>query len=176
MISSTCWIPRGKSLQHPKKYDLDEDELKRVSTLANLHFDDAKAQLEHAQKMAQDMKSGNDNWEDEEEDEDDNEEEEEEEEAVQGEESMETDQVDGKKATLPKKKDPNDLSEYNLDDYDNETSTGTQMGAFSNIKGLQFYRNNEEDPYITMKEVSYLAIKNRASIDGRRAWRVIQRN
>ena len=26
------------------------------------------------------------------------------------------------------------------------------MGPFSNIKGLTYYRNNDEDPYITLKE------------------------
>lgn len=30
--------------------------------------------------------------------------------------------------------DPNDLSAYNLDDYDKEESKGSAMGAFSNIK------------------------------------------
>ena len=29
------------------------------------------------------------------------------------------------------------------------------MGPFSNIKGLTYYRNNDEDPYITLKEVRY---------------------
>jgi hypothetical protein len=28
------------------------------------------------------------------------------------------------------------------------------MGAFANVKGLSFYRDNNEDPYITLKEVS----------------------
>lgn len=145
MISSTCWIPRGQSLQHPKKYNLDVEELQRVSTLANLHFDDAKQQLEQAQKLANDMKNGQDgdDWEDDQEDEDEDQQDGD----GDGDEEMDD-------AKNQKKKDPNDLSEYNLDDYDNEQSTGTQMGAFSNIKGLQFYTNNEEDPYITLKEVS----------------------
>ena len=43
-----------------------------------------------------------------------------------------------------------ELAEYNLDDYDEEESTPA-MGPFSNIKGLTYYRNNDEDPYITMK-------------------------
>jgi len=27
------------------------------------------------------------------------------------------------------------------------------FGIFSNIKGLTYYANNEEDPYITLKDV-----------------------
>jgi hypothetical protein len=27
-------------------------------------------------------------------------------------------------------------------------------GPFSNIKGLTYYRDNEDDPYITLKDVS----------------------
>ena len=30
------------------------------------------------------------------------------------------------------------------------------MGPFSSIKGLTYYRNNDEDPYITMKEVCFI--------------------
>ena len=32
------------------------------------------------------------------------------------------------------------------------------MGPFSNIKGLTYYRNNDEDPYITLKEVRLWSI------------------
>ena len=49
--------------------------------------------------------------------------------------------------------DPNDLSAFKMEDYDNEESTGVAMGAFANVKGLSFYRDNNEDPYITLKEV-----------------------
>ena len=30
----------------------------------------------------------------------------------------------------------------------------TATGVFSNIKGLTYYRNAEDDPFITLKEVS----------------------
>jgi len=37
------------------------------------------------------------------------------------------------------------------------------MGAFSNVKGLTFYRDNNEDPYITLKEVNFFpTYSNRA--------------
>ncbi len=29
------------------------------------------------------------------------------------------------------------------------------LGPFTNIKGLQYYRNNDDDPYVTLKEVRY---------------------
>jgi len=35
------------------------------------------------------------------------------------------------------------------------TIQSTAPGPFSNIKGLTFYRDNNEDPYITLKEVKY---------------------
>ena len=61
------------------------------------------------------------------------------------------------------------LEQYKLDDYDDEAITSSMygcinllilfspmhlgMGVFSNIKGLTFYKDNEEDPYITLKAV-----------------------
>lgn len=52
----------------------------------------------------------------------------------------------------PAKPKPGDLSQYNLDDYD-EDAESSALGPFTNLKGLTYYRNNEEDPYITLKEV-----------------------
>ncbi|CAL1716964.1 unnamed protein product [Somion occarium] len=49
------------------------------------------------------------------------------------------------------KPDGEDLAKYNLDNYDEEDDMPA-MGPFSNIKGLTYYRNNDEDPYITLKE------------------------
>lgn len=54
-----------------------------------------------------------------------------------------------------KKSDPNDISAFKMDQYDEEESKGVAMGAFANVKGLSFYRDNNEDPYITLKEVSW---------------------
>jgi periodic tryptophan protein 1 len=70
---------------------------------------------------------------------------------------------------LPKSK-ADDLAEYNLDDYDDDVkddgallplsstlssslNTLLAVGPFSNIKGLTYYKDNEEDPYITLQDV-----------------------
>lgn len=56
-------------------------------------------------------------------------------------------------AIQKEKKDVNDLSEYNLDGYDEENSQPAgALGAFSNIKGLTYYKSNDEDPYITLDD------------------------
>ena len=47
-----------------------------------------------------------------------------------------------------------DLSKYNLDTYDEDDANEAELGPFTNIKGLTYYRNNDEDPYITFKGVS----------------------
>lgn len=68
----------------------------------------------------------------------------------------------------------NDLAQYNLENYDDDDAMPgmshcrdnlicdincvTAMGPFSNIKGLTYYRNNDEDPYITLKEASIISV------------------
>ena len=54
----------------------------------------------------------------------------------------------------PANKKSGDLSEYNLDNYDDDDDNEAELGPFTNVKGLTYYRNNEEDPYITLKDVS----------------------
>ncbi|KAH9013495.1 hypothetical protein EDB84DRAFT_1532714, partial [Lactarius hengduanensis] len=46
-----------------------------------------------------------------------------------------------------------DLSEHNLDMYDEEDDgPASTLGPSPSIKQLQFHRDNDEDPYITLKE------------------------
>lgn len=54
----------------------------------------------------------------------------------------------------PAVKKSEDLSEYNLETYDEDDANEAELGPFTNIKGLTYYRNNDEDPYITLKDVS----------------------
>ncbi|KAJ8519064.1 hypothetical protein ONZ45_g3969 [Pleurotus djamor] len=152
LISAVSWVRKGAAAQHPAKYVLDDKELERVSTLARIELEDAKVELERAHEAAKIMSKRDDEdegdvvdddgdddaWVDEDDDGDTQEE--------QDENAMD---VDG--ASAPPKKDPDDLSAYKLDEYDDDAST-SNPGLFSNIKGLTYYKDNEEDPYITMKE------------------------
>lgn len=145
MISATAWIAKGKATLNPVKYNVDDAELERVAALANVHFEDAKTQFARAQQVAAGWHEGREDENDEEwQDEEDKSQEE-------ADETMKTDE--STKTDAQSKDDPDDLSRYNLDSYDDDNDEATKLGPFSNIKGLQYYRNNDEDPYITMKEV-----------------------
>ncbi|KAJ7675684.1 WD40-repeat-containing domain protein [Mycena polygramma] len=145
LISAVSWVRRGVAAQHPNKYVLDDKELERVSALSRIQLEDARVELARAHEAAKSMGLGaegeeaddvaeEDGNEDDWVDEDD-------------EDAMDVDSEPKPKA----KRNPDDLSEYNLDDYDNDVKT-TADGPFSNIKGLTYYRDNEQDPYITLKE------------------------
>ena len=47
-IKATAWVPRGFAARYPTKYDVDENELARISKLAQISLDDAKDELEMA--------------------------------------------------------------------------------------------------------------------------------
>jgi len=44
-------IKKGVASQHPVKYNLDEDELKRVSALSRVELEEMRKELEKAQKL-----------------------------------------------------------------------------------------------------------------------------
>ncbi|TCD60166.1 hypothetical protein EIP91_010625 [Steccherinum ochraceum] len=147
LISCVSWVKRGVSSQHPTKYVLDDTELERVSALARIELEDAKKELEKAHIAAVSMGKGAEGSDADDADEDD--------------ENAWVDE-DGEDADgdVPMDEDPpekpadakgDDLAQYNLDDYDDEDNMPS-MGPFSNIKGLQYYQNNDEDPYITLKQ------------------------
>ncbi|KAF9519677.1 hypothetical protein BS47DRAFT_1374991 [Hydnum rufescens UP504] len=148
LISATAWVRRGVSVQHPAKYVLDEKELSRVSALARIEIEDARLELERASKLAATMGKdlededaedvdGDGQWEDVSSD-------------HGGADMIDTEDRMDEDPVPVAKSDPNDLSQYNLDTYDEDTEVAT--GPFSNIKGLTYYRDNEDDPYITLKD------------------------
>ncbi len=53
MITASLWVPRGAAATFPEKYDVDEDELARISKLAKLQLEDAKEDLTDAKNRRQ---------------------------------------------------------------------------------------------------------------------------
>lgn len=53
MITASLWVPRGAAATFPEKYDIDEDELARISKLAKLQLEDAKGDLTDAKNGRQ---------------------------------------------------------------------------------------------------------------------------
>lgn len=144
LISCVAWVKRGVAAQHPHKYVLDENELGRVSALARIELEDARQELERAHKAAIKMGKGAEG-----EEADDHDEDQDDQEWVDEEDdSMAVDEEQPGENPSTKK---DDLSQYNLDEYDNDEPEAG-FGPFSNIKGLTFYRDNADDPYITLKE------------------------
>ena len=48
MITASLWVPRGAAAAFPEKYDVNEEELARISKLAKLQLEDAKEDLSDA--------------------------------------------------------------------------------------------------------------------------------
>ena len=47
MITASVWVPRGAAANFPTKYEIDENELARISKLAKLQLEDAESDLNH---------------------------------------------------------------------------------------------------------------------------------
>lgn len=50
MITATSWVRRGVAAPFPVKYEIDEDEINRISELAKLQLQDAKTDLKEARQ------------------------------------------------------------------------------------------------------------------------------
>ncbi|KAF2739302.1 transducin family protein [Polyplosphaeria fusca] len=120
MITATAWVPRGFAAPFPSKYEFDEDEFERISQLAKLQLDDAKEDLEEAQKEnKQKRKSAEKN----------------------AAEAKDAEEVDDDLKEY-------DLEHY--DDDEADEGEGDTMAMFGNMKNLVYHQNNEEDPYISL--------------------------
>lgn len=62
MISSSSWVPRGFASEFPEKYELDDEEMERITAMAKLELNDAKGELEDSEgeteSIPEDKKSG----------------------------------------------------------------------------------------------------------------------
>lgn len=48
MITTTAWVRRGVAAQFPTKYEIDEDEMDRISKLAKMQLEEARDDLKAA--------------------------------------------------------------------------------------------------------------------------------
>ena len=132
MVLATTWVRRGVPAPFPKKYEIDEAELNRISDLARLQLEDAQDDLEDSQFSK--VKGG----------------------AKENDADAEDDDEDGgvEVSHEPRSREDEDLKMYNLDDYDNEPldDDGQKFSMFGNVKSLAYHAPNEEDPYLVMPE------------------------
>lgn len=50
MITTSTWVRRGVAAQFPAKYEIDEEEMNRISKLAREQLEDAREDLSAAQE------------------------------------------------------------------------------------------------------------------------------
>ena len=131
MILATTWVRRGVAAQYPKKYEVDDAELGRISKLIRLQLDDAREDLEQAQKVEDD----------------------EEDEQKDGQDTVDEKEPANSHAQ-PDSRDTDDLKEYNLDDYDEDPAdaTGEKFSLFGNVGSLAYHAPHEKDPYLVLPE------------------------
>ncbi|KIY69076.1 WD40 repeat-like protein [Cylindrobasidium torrendii FP15055 ss-10] len=157
LISSVAWVRRGAAARNPAKYVLDDQELERVSGLARIELEDARVELQRAHEAAKSMErskepDAEESMEGGEEEEVDAENEDADESNWVDEDSDAMDVDEDSNGAVKPEVNKDDLSKYNLDNYDDEEEQQGDGVLFSNIKGLQYYKDNQDDPYITMKE------------------------
>ncbi|RHZ56446.1 hypothetical protein CDV55_103897 [Aspergillus turcosus] len=135
MITTTAWVRRGVAAQFPTKYDIDEEEMNRISKLARMQLEEAQGDLDAAREgKAQDGETMEEDKKDDAQD------------------AMEDDSEEQKGKTSFN--DDDDLKEYDLDHYDSDEvdEDGEKITMFGNVKSLAYHQPNEEDPYLVMPE------------------------
>ncbi|KAH3671429.1 hypothetical protein WICMUC_004609 [Wickerhamomyces mucosus] len=139
MLSATTWVPRGFASEFPEKYELDDQEMERITKLAQLEINDA-------QKNIKAIETGEDDDTEEQNDDEDREE------------------NNSKSSALGSQfENDDDLKEYDLEHYDDDVETvpgsGERISMFpglSNEIDAEFHDGGEEeegdgnDPYITL--------------------------
>ncbi|KAL4890546.1 rRNA processing protein Pwp1 [Aspergillus ambiguus] len=128
MITTSAWVRRGVAAQFPTKYEIDEEEMNRISQLARTQLEEAQGDLKAAQEAeAEEM----------------------------DEDTKEDDAMDdAKDEKKTDGKDDDDLKEYDLDHYDSDEvdEDGEKITMFGNVKSLVYHQPNEEDPYLVIPE------------------------
>ncbi|ANB13903.1 Pwp1p [Sugiyamaella lignohabitans] len=144
MISATSWVPRGFAAEFPVKYDLNDEEVERISHLAKLQLKDAQEALEEAEAEGADVNADADAEVTEAADENVDV-------AVKSEKKSVKFNASNEDGDAEVEED-DDLKEYDLENYDNDEDEGEgeKMGMFNGVQSLAYYEPGEKDPYITL--------------------------
>ncbi|KAJ3008031.1 hypothetical protein HKX48_008807 [Thoreauomyces humboldtii] len=135
MISSLVWVRQGAAQETPDRFKMTDDEFAKVAGKIGAQLDDARDGLTEA--------NGGGAADDD------------------GEEDAEAMAVDGPEtAPAPKSADDDELAEYNMDNYDDDSDPeeaaaaaageGAAIPLFSKVQGLTYHGSNEEDPYVSV--------------------------
>ncbi|KAI9837377.1 MAG: hypothetical protein M1838_004843 [Thelocarpon superellum] len=123
MITATTWVPRGFAAPFPTRYEFDEAEFERITSLAKLHLEDAQDELADAQQDADEGTAT--------------------ETTKKARSNNSTEEVDDDLKEY-------DLEHYDEDDA--AEGPGVGMAMFGNVKALAYHDANSDDPYITLQE------------------------
>ncbi|KAJ2617073.1 rRNA-processing protein [Coemansia sp. RSA 1365] len=124
MISALAWVRKGVAAEKPAKYEMTEEEYTRLQKTAATEIEEAKEELREKSKL-------------------DNE--------ILNDPAL-------KDFDLENYDDDEDEADVSAHDSDNgdaeegEHDAAAGANIFSNIKGLSYYKDGEEDPYITAKD------------------------
>lgn len=133
MITTTAWVRRGVAAQFPSKYEIDEEEMGRISKLARMQLEEAQEGLSAAQDEAM-------------------EEDDKDEDSIEGSGKQEAQSGagTGSKGT----EDDDVLKEFDLDTYDDDEvdDDGEKATMFGNVQSLAYHQPNEEDPYLVIPD------------------------
>lgn len=137
MISSLIWIPRGVPERVPSRFDLTDEEYAKLAKKLNLEVEDSKILLQQAKHdFAKYGAAG------------------EADDGSTSDDDMLSPKETNKSDSTETAKVDNDLDIYNLDDYDKDEESigedGKHIPLFSNVHGLVYYGDGENDPYITV--------------------------
>lgn len=128
MISATAWVPRGYASEFAEKYELDDEEIKRIEHMAHLNLQDID--VEEAEALAaEEAGEGND----------------EDVEAAHDDPNTLKDQIDI----------DNDMGAYDLEGYNDEETNdkGKDVTMFPGLanENVKFHEGqNGADPYLTL--------------------------
>ncbi|SMN19873.1 similar to Saccharomyces cerevisiae YLR196W PWP1 Protein with WD-40 repeats involved in rRNA processing [Maudiozyma saulgeensis] len=142
MISATAWVPRGYASEFPEKYELDDDEIKRIENMANLNLNEID--VEEVERMAaeeaninRDQNNGDENVKEE------------------GEDAAIESAYNNQNALRDQTDIDNDMKEYEIEEaqFTESTDEGEDVTMFPGLANdnVKYHEGeNGEDPYLSL--------------------------